>query len=102
MWNLLYTNVYDLVGSDPLHQLEQGVFRHMMDWLEKMIDDVYKPVAALQVKSVLVGCVKSVPTYPALRKCNNGVFIAQLNCNRILIYQKSKYRSVSDTIKHFM
>jgi len=47
MWKLPYTNVYNIIGSDPLHQLEQGVFRHLLDWLGKMINDVFSKTEAI-------------------------------------------------------
>jgi len=90
MWKLPYTNVYNIIGSDPLHQLEQGVFRHLLDWLGKMINDVFSKTEAIRQKELINNHVKSVPNYPDLRQCNNGIFIAQLTA--------TEYRSIEKVL----
>jgi Plavaka transposase len=89
MWRLPYVNIYEIIGSDVLHQLDKGVFQHMLNWLKKLIVEKYpNKLEANSQFELINNRIKSIPPYPGLRRFNNGIFLANSTATENRTIQK--------------
>ena len=74
LWDLPWTDVYAIIGLDPLHQLDIGIWGyHIMTWLKTMIESRFNKSKAASKLAIINNRFSRIPEYPGLRIFKKGV-----------------------------
>jgi hypothetical protein len=67
-------NIYELVSNDTLHQIDIGICKHLLGWLEEMIKGLYSETKSKAVYELVNNRFIEMPRYPGIKHFNNGIF----------------------------
>ena len=59
--------------SDLLHQIKKGVWKHITEWFEKLLEHHYSVRVANQYKDELDKRISLVPHFPGIKNFPRGI-----------------------------
>jgi hypothetical protein len=70
LWDIPRCNIYATIMPDLLHQIKKGVWAHLLNWFQSLLQEVYEIRRAndyldeMDKRFALVPCFKGIKNFP--------------------------------------
>ena len=73
LWDIPRCNIYATIMPDLLHQIKKGVWSHLLNWFQALLQDIYDVREVNEYLNEMDKCFALVPSFKDIKSFPKGI-----------------------------